>query len=72
MFDDDEGYFLDDGTPVNPNLIPKPGLCVTCVNDDKPSEEVLCNLNRIDQHGQGEFKCYGYVKKVFNISRGNS
>ncbi len=58
---DDEGYFLDDGTRINQNLIPKPGLCVTCVNDGKLSEEVLCNLMRIDQHGESEFKCHGYV-----------
>jgi hypothetical protein len=63
MKNKDTGYFMDDGTPVNPNFAPKPGLCVTCAKDGKPSEEILCNLNRMDQHGEGEFKCYAYVKK---------
>jgi len=25
-----EGFFRDDGTLVNPDLTPKPGLCVIC------------------------------------------
>jgi len=24
------GYFDDDGNQLNPDLIPKPGLCLTC------------------------------------------
>lgn len=30
------GFFRDDGTEVNPNLIAKPSLCVSCRKDDDP------------------------------------
>ncbi len=43
-------YFNDDGTEFNPDLIPKPGLCVACANDDTSDEMMLihCNLTRAD------------------------
>ena len=58
----DEGakYFDDDGTEVNPNLLPKPPLCIRCIKDSDPNEELLCNLNRLDQRNEAEFKCYAY------------
>ena len=31
-------YFNDDGTEFNPDLIPKPSLCVACANDDTDDE----------------------------------
>lgn len=61
--DEESGYFLDDGTKVDPNLMEKPSLCTTCKKDEVKSEEVLCNLNRIDQDGEKDFKCYSYVSK---------
>ena len=55
-----DSYYLDDGTKVDPNLIPKPSLCISCIKDDDLSEEVLCTLTRIDQRNDPEFKCYAY------------
>ena len=54
-------YFYDDGTEFDPDLIPKPDLCITCQKDRNQSEVVLCNLTRGDQDGENTFKCYGYV-----------
>jgi hypothetical protein len=56
-------YFDDDGTPVNPDLFPKPSLCLTCKLDDQPSEQLLCNLTRLDQRQEEVFRCFGYKKK---------
>ena len=53
-------YFDDDGNELNPDLIPKPGLCISCAKNEDPEEEVLCTLNRLDQSGESEFKCYAY------------
>ena len=53
-------YFDDDGNELNPDLIPKPDLCISCVKNEDPAEEVLCNLNRLDQINESEFKCYAY------------
>jgi hypothetical protein len=59
------GFFDDDGYEINTDLIPKPGLCLTCQknDDDDPEEELLCNMNRNDQRNDKEFKCYAYEKK---------
>lgn len=56
-------YFFDDGTEFNPDLYPKPSLCLTCKKDEDQNEEILCNLTRVDQHREKEFKCYAYEKK---------
>jgi hypothetical protein len=57
-------FFHDDGTEVNPDLIPKPALCVSCRKDGIGGEEdMLCILNRMDQMGDEEFKCYAYEPK---------
>ena len=58
-----EGYFDDDGYEINPELIKKPSLCVICVNNDNPKEEILCNLTRHDQKDENEFKCFAFIKK---------
>lgn len=57
------GYFNDDGTELNPDLYPKPQLCLSCKKDDDPDEEILCNLNRLDQLDEPEFKCFAYKNK---------
>ena len=57
-------FFKDDGTPLDPELLRKPGVCTTCVNDDDESQYVLCTLNRFDQVGEKEFKCYSYKARV--------
>ena len=63
--DDQEGkYFDDDGTEINPDLISKPDLCITCNRDELSGEEqILCNLTRADQQGQDEFVCDAYEPK---------
>jgi hypothetical protein len=58
------GYFDDNGNEINPSLYPKPQLCLSCKKDEMKSEEILCNLNRIDHIICGtEFKCYAYERK---------
>jgi hypothetical protein len=61
--DDRPHYFDDDGTELNPDLTPKPSLCISCAKDGDPNEEMLCNLNRLDQQGEAEFKCFAYEPK---------
>jgi len=56
------GFFDDDGFEINTELIKKPSLCLTCVNDDNPDEEMLCNMTRYDQKDDNEFKCFAYKK----------
>jgi hypothetical protein len=57
-------YFDDDGTEINPDLISKPDLCITCKkNELSGEEEILCNLTRSDQQGQDEFICEAYEPK---------
>lgn len=56
-------FFDDDGTEIIPDLIPKPGLCLSCEKEDDPSEEPLCVLTRFDQKDEGEFRCFAYVPK---------
>ncbi|GAI67457.1 unnamed protein product, partial [marine sediment metagenome] len=57
------GFFDDDGYEINTELIKKPTLCLTCINDDDPNEEMLCNMTRYDQRDEKEFKCFAYKKK---------
>ena len=56
------GFYTDDGEPLNPDLIPKPQLCLSCKKNDKEGmEEILCTLNRLDQRNDNDFKCGAYV-----------
>jgi hypothetical protein len=55
-------YFDDDGNELNPNLIPKPQLCMSCKKDDDLGEEILCNLTRLDQRDGSAFKCFAYER----------
>ena len=64
MEDHKPKYFDDDGTEINPDLGPKPALCVSCKKDRQTGEEeILCNLTRADQQGDGEFRCEAYEPK---------
>ncbi len=58
-------FIRDDGSEINPELVPKPSLCVTCKKDSNPNEEILCTLTRADQEGEVKFICHAYepVKK---------
>ena len=59
-----ENIFDDEETEINPNLISKPDLCITCKkNELSGEEEILCNLTREDQQGQSEFVCDAYEPK---------
>lgn len=55
-----DGYFDDDGNELNLDLLPKPNLCLSCKKNEDPNEEILCNLNRLDQRDESEFKCFAY------------
>ena len=55
-------YFNDDGNEYNPDLYPFPSLCVICKKKDDSKEERICNLTRMDQIGEEEFKCFAFEK----------
>jgi len=57
-------YYDDYGDEINPEFVSKPSLCITCIKDDDPNEQVLCNLNRMDQSDEKDFKCYAYKPKI--------
>jgi len=56
-------FYDDDGTEINPDIIPDPSLCASCAKHDNGSEEPLCALNRWDQQGEDDFRCDAYVPK---------
>lgn len=62
------GYFDDDGNEINPNFYSKPSLCKSCESNEREDEheEILCNLTRLDQKDEREFKCFAYrqIKKT--------
>ena len=45
--DDRMRFMDDDGNELNPDLIRKPALCVSCAKDADPSEEIVCCLLRV-------------------------
>ncbi len=50
------GFYSDDGEKLNPNLYPKPQLCLSCKkNDEGGEEEMLCTLTRLDQRNSKNF-----------------
>lgn len=55
------GFYDDEGNEIDPNLIPKPGLCLSCKNDNDPAQEILCILTRMDQIDEDEFCCFAYI-----------
>jgi hypothetical protein len=64
MEDDRPAYFDDDGSESNPDLLPKPSVCVSCKKDEMGGEqEMFCNLNRADQQGEETFCCEAYEPK---------
>ena len=60
-------FFDDDGTEINPDLVAKPSLCTSCKKDDDQSPVHLCDLNRLDQQGEGDFQCGEYSLKEAEI-----
>lgn len=64
MEEETDKYFDDDGNEMNPDLIIKPDLCISCKKNDLTGEdEILCNLTRSDQEGENEFICDAYEPK---------
>jgi len=63
MFDKPMRFYDDDGTQVDPDLIPKPSLCISCSKDKDPSQEHICAMNRLDQQGEDDFQCEEYTSK---------
>jgi hypothetical protein len=59
------GFFDDDGYEINTDMIKKPTLCLTCVHDNDPNEELLCSMTRFDQQSAQGFKCFAYKKIDF-------
>ena len=59
-------FYRDDGTEINPELVLKPSLCITCKKDDNLNEEILCILTRDDQKDEVDFICDAYeqIKKL--------
>ena len=54
------GYYDDDGNELNPDLVAKPSLCVSCAKDGDLGEEMLCVLNRLGQQDEPDFECGAY------------
>ena len=54
-------YYDDDGNELDPTTIPMPRMCLMCEKKDDPNEEILCNLNRLDQVNEPDFKCGAFV-----------
>ena len=63
-------FMRDDGTEINPDLIAKPSLCVSCRKDDRPDQDVLCVLTRADQEGEEPFECDAFEPRTDNPSAG--
>jgi len=58
------GFYDDDGTEINQELLSKPSLCITCKKDDAGGmEEILCTLTRNDQKDELDFNCDAYEPK---------
>ncbi len=56
------GFYDDDGSKINPNLLPKPQLCLSCQSNGAEDwdENLLCQMTRYDQRNEKEFKCFAY------------
>jgi hypothetical protein len=56
------GFYDDNGNKVNPDLLPKPQLCLSCKSNvaEDWEENLLCQMNRYDQRNDKEFKCFAY------------
>ena len=63
-------FMRDDGTEINPDLIAKPSLCVSCRKDRLPEEEILCVLTRADQQGEEPFECDAFEPRRNNNNQG--
>jgi hypothetical protein len=46
---ENESNYFDDGTPINPNLFPRPQLCLSCNKNEDKSGEIIYELTGLDQ-----------------------
>ena len=60
MNEDVPKFYDDNGTEFNPDLMPKPDLCISCRKDGMSGEEIFCGIAREDQEGEDEFECFAY------------
>ena len=51
------GFFDDDGYEIKMHSINKPNLCITCKYNNDFNEELLCDMTRLNQQNEIEFKC---------------
>jgi hypothetical protein len=65
MFEKKSRLFNNHSDEVNPDLINKPPMCLSCKKNDDPSEEVFCILNRVGQQETGAFHCNAYQAITF-------
>jgi hypothetical protein len=63
-YEDINGFFNDDGTRIDPDSVPIPGLCIICrkYHSDDWEENVFCTLNRNDQRDEPDFLCGAFEK----------
>jgi hypothetical protein len=63
-YEDINGFFNDDGTKIDPESVPIPGLCIICrkYQIDDWDENLLCMMNRNDQRDEPDFKCGAFEK----------
>jgi hypothetical protein len=57
-----DGLDMNDETEIDPGLVPKPALCLSCKKDNDPEEEELCLLTRMDAVDGEDFFCGAYEK----------
>jgi hypothetical protein len=55
-------FFDVSGNRINPDLYPKPMLCLSCKKNEieNEEEEILCYLTRIEQISVSDFVCPAY------------
>ncbi|MDP2888366.1 MAG: UPF0158 family protein [Bacteroidota bacterium] len=58
------GLYNDDGTKIDPDSVPVPGLCFICRKHqiDDWDENLLCLMNRNDQRNESDFECGAFEK----------
>lgn len=58
------GFYNDDGTKIDPDSVPVPGLCIICRKHqiEDWEENLLCLMNRNDQRNETDFKCGAFEK----------
>lgn len=61
------GYYTDEGEPIDFESIVLPSLCENCNKKDRPEEEIVCKLNQFDQQKKikvgKKFICYAFESK---------